>query len=79
MSTTIPLIGYPGEVEEFPQSTIVRGLPCRVREWESATGPLSSGLSVNGPQPNVYWRPLQHFDANCCRIWLSLHSDTPIG
>ena len=32
MSTTIPLIGDPGEVEEFPQSTIVRGLPSRVRE-----------------------------------------------
>ncbi|MGD8455546.1 MAG: serine protease [Anaerolineales bacterium] len=29
------LIGYPGEVEEFPEPTIVRGLLSRIREWES--------------------------------------------
>ncbi|HEY52311.1 MAG TPA: trypsin-like peptidase domain-containing protein [Caldilineae bacterium] len=28
------LIGYPGEVEEFPQPTISRGLISRMREWE---------------------------------------------
>jgi len=28
------LIGYPGEVEEFPQPTITRGLISRLREWE---------------------------------------------
>ena len=29
------LIGYPGEVEGFPQPTITRGLISRLREWES--------------------------------------------
>ena len=29
------LIGYPGEIEKFPQPAIVRGLLSRVREWES--------------------------------------------
>lgn len=28
------LIGYPGEVEEFPQPSISRGLISRMREWE---------------------------------------------
>ena len=28
------LIGYPGEVEEFPQPTITRGLISRLRQWE---------------------------------------------
>ncbi|MEM7112545.1 MAG: serine protease [Chloroflexota bacterium] len=30
------LIGYPGEVEEFPQPTITQGLISRLREWETA-------------------------------------------
>jgi hypothetical protein len=30
------LIGYPGEVDNFPEPTIVRGLLSRVREWELA-------------------------------------------
>ncbi|MCI0395185.1 MAG: serine protease [Chloroflexi bacterium] len=29
------LIGYPGEVEEFPEPTITRGLISRVRQWEA--------------------------------------------
>lgn len=28
------LIGYPGEVDQFPQPTITRGLISRLREWE---------------------------------------------
>ena len=28
------LIGYPGEVQEFPQPTITRGIISRTREWE---------------------------------------------
>jgi S1-C subfamily serine protease len=28
------LIGYPGEVDEFPQPTITRGLISRLRQWE---------------------------------------------
>ena len=35
IGTDMFLIGYPGEVEEFPQPTIARGLLSRVREWES--------------------------------------------
>ena len=30
------LIGYPGEVEEFPKPTVTRGLISRVREWDAA-------------------------------------------
>lgn len=30
------LIGYPGEVEAFPQPTITQGLISRLREWETA-------------------------------------------
>lgn len=32
----IYLIGYPGEVDDFPQPTIARGLISRTREWEPA-------------------------------------------
>ena len=32
----IYMIGYPGEVEKFPQPTITRGIVSRIREWESA-------------------------------------------
>ena len=28
------LIGYPGEVQEFPQPTITRGIISRIREWD---------------------------------------------
>ena len=35
IGTDVFLIGYPGETEEFPQPTIVRGLLSRVREAES--------------------------------------------
>ena len=35
IGTDMFLIGYPGETEEFPQPTIVRGLLSRVREGES--------------------------------------------
>ena len=35
IGTDIFLVGYPGEVEEFPQPTIARGLLSRVREWGS--------------------------------------------
>ena len=31
------LIGYPGEVEAFPQPTLVRGLLSRLREWKPGT------------------------------------------
>ncbi len=34
IGTDVFLIGYPGETEEFPQPTIVRGLLSRVREWD---------------------------------------------
>ena len=34
IGTDVFLIGYPGEIEEFPQPAIVRGLLSRVREWE---------------------------------------------
>ena len=30
------LVGYPGEVEAFPQPTISRGVLARLREWDSA-------------------------------------------
>ena len=36
IGTDMFLIGYPGEVERFPQPTLTRGLLSRVREWESA-------------------------------------------
>ena len=36
IGTDMFLIGYPGEVEEFPQPTFARSLLARVREWESA-------------------------------------------
>ena len=35
IGTDMFLIGYPGEVEEFPQPTLARGLLSRIREWES--------------------------------------------
>ncbi len=34
IGSEIYLIGYPGEVDEFPQPTITRGLISRLREWE---------------------------------------------
>lgn len=36
IGSEVYLIGYPGEVEEFPKPTITRGLISRVREWEPA-------------------------------------------
>ena len=45
------LIGYPGEVEEFPQPTIARGLLSRIREWESiGTTYLQTDAPVIGGQ-----------------------------
>lgn len=35
IGSTVYLIGYPGETEEFPQPTIADGLLSRVRNWES--------------------------------------------
>ena len=37
MGSEAYLVGYPGEVEQFPQPTITRGLISRLREWP-ATG-----------------------------------------
>ena len=34
IGSDVYLIGYPGEVEEFPQPSISRGLISRLREWE---------------------------------------------
>lgn len=34
IGSDVYLIGYPGEVEEFPQPTISRGLISRLREWK---------------------------------------------
>lgn len=34
VGSDVYLIGYPGEVDEFPQPTITRGLISRLREWE---------------------------------------------
>ena len=34
VASDVYLIGYPGEVDEFPEPTITRGLISRVREWE---------------------------------------------
>ncbi len=34
IGTDMYLIGYPGEVEAFPQPTLVRGVLSRFREWE---------------------------------------------
>ena len=34
VGSDVYLIGYPGEVEEFPQPTITRGLLSRMRTWE---------------------------------------------
>ena len=34
IASDVFLIGYPGEVEDFPAPTITRGLISRVREWE---------------------------------------------
>ncbi len=36
IGTELYLIGYPGEVETFPQPTISRGVLARLREWDSA-------------------------------------------
>ena len=36
VGSDVYLVGYPGEVEAFPQPTITRGLISRQREWESA-------------------------------------------
>ena len=36
IGTDLYLIGYPGEVETFPQPTISRGVLARLREWDSA-------------------------------------------
>ena len=35
IGTDMFLIEYPGEVEEFPQPTLARGMLSRIREWES--------------------------------------------
>ena len=37
VGSEVYLVGYPGEVEQFPQPTITRGLISRLREWP-ATG-----------------------------------------
>lgn len=34
IGSDVYLLGYPGEVEQFPQPTITRGLISRLREWE---------------------------------------------
>ena len=36
IGSEVYLIGYPGEVEEFPEPTITRGLISRIREWDTA-------------------------------------------
>lgn len=35
IGSDVYLIGYPGEVDEFPEPTITRGLISRLREWEA--------------------------------------------
>lgn len=35
IGSDVYLLGYPGEVESFPQPTITRGLISRLREWET--------------------------------------------
>ena len=35
IGTDVFLLGYPGEVNDFPQPTITRGLISRLREWDS--------------------------------------------
>lgn len=35
IGSDVYLIGYPGEVDKFPQPTITRGLISRVRQWEA--------------------------------------------
>lgn len=35
VGSDVYLIGYPGEVDKFPQPTITRGLISRIREWEA--------------------------------------------
>ena len=35
IGSEVYLIGYPAEVEEFPQPTITRGILSRVREWKA--------------------------------------------
>lgn len=35
IGSNVYLIGYPGEVEEFPHPTITRGLISRLREWDA--------------------------------------------
>ena len=53
------LIGYPGEVEEFPQPTITRGIISRLRQWDAIgmtyfqtdatiAGGQSGGVLVSG-------------------------------
>ena len=34
IGSDVYLIGYPGEVDEFPEPTITRGLISRLRQWE---------------------------------------------
>ena len=36
IGSEVYLVGYPAEIEEFPQPTITRGILSRVREWEAA-------------------------------------------
>ncbi len=45
------LIGYPGEVESFPQPTITRGLLSRLREWEPmGTTSFQTDAAIAGGQ-----------------------------
>ena len=59
IGSEVLLIGYPSEVDEFPQPTITRGLISRLREWEQAgvtyfqtdatiRGGQSGGVLVSG-------------------------------
>ena len=45
------LIGYPAELEDFPQPTITRGILSRLREWESiGITYLQTDASIAGGQ-----------------------------
>ena len=51
IGTDMFLIGYPGEVEAFPQPTLVRGLLSRLREWEpGALTFLQTDATIAGGQ-----------------------------
>lgn len=51
IGTDVYLIGYPGEVESFPQPTITRGLISRLREWEAlAITYFQSDATIAGGQ-----------------------------